>query len=326
MAAAEPEEAFDGRNAMLEIRKRAGRLLAVLAACLCLCVFTVRAEIPAPSEEFYVNDEAGIFSSEQVSQLCAESEKLDEQTGAQIVVLTVDSTDGQEISDYSVEVGRDWGIGSGKENNGVLIVLSLEDRKVWIAVGYGLEGRLPDAKTGRLLDENAVPYYKEDKFAEGTIRLYYAVLNEVRQEYGLETLEMPEIAKTDENTGAAKEDEEEVTMGELFKALLLVIFLFFLPACLACSLISFVLIFLFRLLRLLLCCLRDVAGGGGRAAGFKKKYFSGSALWDLAIACLFWPLRILLLLLGGSGSDDDGDSGSSGGGGSFGGGGAGRDF
>ena len=322
MAAAEPEEAFDGRNAMLEIRKRAGRLLAVLAACLCLCVFTVRAEIPAPSEEFYVNDEAGIFSSEQVSQLCAESEKLDEQTGAQIVVLTVDSTDGQEISDYSVEVGRDWGIGSGKENNGVLIVLSLEDRKVWIAVGYGLEGRLPDAKTGRLLDENAVPYYKEDKFAEGTICLYYAVLNEVRQEYDLETVEMPEIADADGNAGVSKKDDD-LSLGDFFKGIFLIVFVFVLPVWLVCALIPFVLILLLRLLWLCLCRLRDGAGGG-RAARFKKKYFSGDALWDLAIACLFWPLRVLFLLMGDS--DDDGDSGSSGGGGSFGGGGAGRDF
>ena len=66
-------------------------------------------------------------------------------TTAQLVVLTVDSTDGEDISDYAVEVGRKWGIGSKDKNNGVLIVLSVSDRKVWVAVGYGLEGRLPDA-------------------------------------------------------------------------------------------------------------------------------------------------------------------------------------
>ncbi len=70
------------------------------------------------------------------------------------------------------ETGRKWGIGSKKKNNGVLIVLSVSDRKVWVSVGYGLEGKLPDSKTGRFLDEYAVPSYKDNQFEKGTVGVY----------------------------------------------------------------------------------------------------------------------------------------------------------
>ena len=81
----------------------------------------------------------------------------------------------------------------------VLIVLAVKDRQVWVAVGYGLEGQLPDSKTGRLIDENAIPYYKNDNFADGTEQLYFALLNEVRQEYGMDTVDAPEAASASDD-------------------------------------------------------------------------------------------------------------------------------
>ena len=155
-------------------------------------ILVVHGEIPSATKEFYVNDYAGVFSDSWKETLCEAGKQLHDDTTAQLVVLTVDSTDGEDISDYAVEVGRKWGIGSKDKNNGVLVVLSVSDRKVWIAVGYGLEGKLPDAKTGRLLDEYAVPSYKEDNFEKGTVQLYYALLNEIRDEYGLEAVTVPE--------------------------------------------------------------------------------------------------------------------------------------
>ena len=91
------------------------------------------------------------------------------------------------------------GGGTKGENNGVLIVLAVKDPQVWVAVGYGLEGQLPDSKTGRLIDENAIPYYKNDQFADGTEQLYFALLNEVRQEYGMDTVDAPEAASASDD-------------------------------------------------------------------------------------------------------------------------------
>lgn len=160
--------------------------------CLLVGVTAYAAEIPAHTDDFYVNDYAGIFTDEQIERIVKAGEELYDATSAQVVVLTIDTTEGEEISNYALEVGRAWEIGTKKQNNGVLIVLAVEDRSVWVAVGYGLEGQLPDSKTGRLLDENAIPYYENDEFGDGTEQLYFAIVNEVRQEYGMETVEVPE--------------------------------------------------------------------------------------------------------------------------------------
>ncbi len=174
-------------------------LAGILLAAMCLSGMTAyAADIPSHTEDFYVNDYAGIFSDEQRERIVAAGEELYDATTAQVVVLTIDTTDGEAISDYALEVGRDWGVGTRGENNGVLIVLAVEDRQVWVAVGYGLEGQLPDSKTGRLIDENAIPYYKNDQFADGTEQLYFAILNEVRQEYGMDTVDVPEAESASE--------------------------------------------------------------------------------------------------------------------------------
>ena len=175
-------------------------LAGLLLVMMCLNGITVfAADIPNHTEDFYVNDYAGIFSDEQRDRIVEAGKELYDATTAQVVVLTIDTTDGEAISDYALEVGRDWGVGTRGENNGVLIVLAVEDRQVWVAVGYGLEGRLPDSKTGRMIDENAIPYYKNDEFADGTEQLYFALLNEVRQEYGMDTVDAPEAASASDD-------------------------------------------------------------------------------------------------------------------------------
>ncbi len=141
-----------------------------------------------PTEQFYVNDYANVLSQETEDAIYNASKELYDKTGAQVVVLTVTSLNGKSIEDYGIETARSWKIGSANKNNGILILLSTGDREVRVDVGYGLEGCMNDAKAGRLIDEFAVPYYKDNDFAQGTERLFYAVLNIVRQEYNLEAL------------------------------------------------------------------------------------------------------------------------------------------
>ena len=141
-----------------------------------------------PTKEFYVNDFSDVLSENAEKEILSIGKALNETKetkGAQVVAVTVESTDGEDISDYSVELGRSWGIGSKEENNGVLILVATEDRNVWIATGYGLEGALPDSKVGRILDYYAVPDFKNDDFEAGLLKTYKAVVNEVYNEYGL---------------------------------------------------------------------------------------------------------------------------------------------
>lgn len=315
------------------MKKWIGRMAVLLAFVLTLSGSTLAAfgKIPSATKEFYVNDYAGVFSDTWKEELCKAGEQLYEDTTAQLVVLTVDTTDGEDISDYAVETGRKWGIGSKKKNNGVLIVLSVSDRKVWVSVGYGLEGKLPDSKTGRLLDEYAVPSYKNNQFEKGTVELYYALLNEIREEYGLEKVTAPRYEKVQPDVDD-DEDEDDGTVWEIALGLVMIV-LIMVGAYLLCVMLP---VFLIVTMVLVLKGLIMKLSGKDTADYWKKNFSRMSVLHRLfnSLFPLSWILGRGRKSSGGSsGNDDDRDddydsydSGSSGDGGSFGGGGAGRDF
>ncbi len=158
------------------------------------------------TDEFYVNDFAEVLSAEEESSILSTARSLAAQTKAQVVVLTVKSLDGKAAAEYALEVARDWGIGDDEEDNGVLILLATEDREIRVEVGRGLEGCLPDGKTGRLIDTYAIPYYTEDNFGKGTEQLFLAIVNEVCAEYGVESLSAVE---------APPPVEEGMTLAEM---------------------------------------------------------------------------------------------------------------
>lgn len=139
--------------------------------------------IVSPSTEFYVNDTANILNSDTEQYIIEINKKLYDKTGAQIVVVTVNNLEGKSIEEYSTELFRSYGIGDKNKNNGVLFIVSIEDRKTRIEVGYGLEGRLTDGKTGRILDSYVVPYFSDDNWNEGIKNGFNAILEEVCSEY-----------------------------------------------------------------------------------------------------------------------------------------------
>lgn len=117
----------------------------------------------------YVNDFANVLSAETTSQLDDVCQQIDQKAHAQIAVVTINSTDGKDIFDYSVELYQAWGIGSKATNRGVLILFAVKDRKYWTNVGYGLEPILPDGKVGGFGRE-AVPLLKQGDY-NGALRL-----------------------------------------------------------------------------------------------------------------------------------------------------------
>lgn len=172
--------------------------LAVFLLALSLCFACGCAEqevkIPSPTEEFYVGDFADVLSGDDAKSILsagvalerASAEALGRDVGAQVVAVTVKTTEGEEISEYALKLGRQWGVGNKQDNNGVVILLATEDREVYIAIGYGLEGALPDSKTGRLIDNYGLDYFAENEFSAGMLNLYNAVVREVYAEYGLD--------------------------------------------------------------------------------------------------------------------------------------------
>lgn len=138
-----------------------------------------------PSYNFYVNDYANLLSSETEDYIMSINQNLNAQTKAQVVVVTVENLEGNSLEEYATELFRSFGIGDETLNNGVLILIALEERQSRIEVGYGLEGALNDAKTGRIQDDYMIPYLRENNWDDGIKNGFTAIVNEIEKEYNI---------------------------------------------------------------------------------------------------------------------------------------------
>lgn len=123
--------------------------------------------VPPPNPPRLVNDLAGVLSKEQVAILEEKLVALDDSTSNQIAVVILKTLEGYEVQEYANKLFRSWGIGNKKTNNGVLILASIEDRKIWIEVGYGLEGAIPDITASSIYRNEIVPEFKQQNYYRG---------------------------------------------------------------------------------------------------------------------------------------------------------------
>ncbi len=114
-----------------------------------------------------VVDAAKLLSPEQQAALTAKLEQLDKQSGRQMVVATVPSLEDQPIEDYGYKLGRAWGIGDKKANDGLLLLIAPNERKVRIEVGYGLEGIVTDALSSVIIQRQILPHFRDGDMAGG---------------------------------------------------------------------------------------------------------------------------------------------------------------
>lgn len=125
----------------------------------------IQRELPTLNEP--IIDQANILSATEKQELTQKIYALHQQAKAQIGVVIVPTTGQEGIFDYAMRVATAWKLGSEKNDNGLLIVVALNDRKVQILTGYGLEGVLPDIVLSRIIRENIYPYFKEGQYAQG---------------------------------------------------------------------------------------------------------------------------------------------------------------
>ncbi len=113
-----------------------------------------------------VNDYASILSSNEKRLLENKLVAYNDSTSTQIAIAIVEDLQGYDRADFAVNLAKYWGIG-GQKNNGALILLSKQERKLYIATGYGLEAKLTDALTKRIQTKYMVPYFKSGNYAQG---------------------------------------------------------------------------------------------------------------------------------------------------------------
>ena len=132
-----------------------------------------------PTNDFYVNDYANILSEETEKYILNKSIDLNNIDGSQIVIVTVNNLEGINIEDYSLKLFNKFGIGAKHKNNGLLILIALEEREFRVVVGYGLELLFTDEKIGDIQDEYMVPYFRNNHWDEGIRHGYDVFYDEI---------------------------------------------------------------------------------------------------------------------------------------------------
>ncbi|WP_442588603.1 TPM domain-containing protein [Pedobacter sp. AW31-3R] len=145
--------------------------------------------IPGYSQEFpakptkLVNDYTGTLSASQIQQLEDKLVAFDDSTSTQVAIAILKSVGEYDINEYAMGLGRSWGVGGAKNNNGVMIVVAIGDRKIAIQTGYGVEGVLPDIITKRIIENEIKPYFKSGDYYAGLEAGTTAIIKYTKGEY-----------------------------------------------------------------------------------------------------------------------------------------------
>lgn len=174
--------------------------------------FKSRADNPKTLRN-YVVDETGTLTNAQINTLATKLRQLEEQTSNQIVVYMIPSLDGESLEDLSIRLAEKNKIGKKDKNNGVLLLIVKNDRKLRIEVGYGLEGALTDAASSSIIRNEIAPYFKKGSYYEGINAGVDAIISVTRGEYTADK--------------SNKKDGGGICMGVPFFVILIFIIIFF---------------------------------------------------------------------------------------------------
>lgn len=243
-------------------QKRLLALIGIMLATIFLFFITSSAQAQAkipnpPTQNIFCQDFAKVLSPETVQAINDKSKETRSQTHVEIAVVTIHSLEGADIKEYSNELFRKWGIGDKETNSGILILVSMEDRKIRIETGYGSESLFPDSKVKGYI-EDMKPFFKNGDFNTGIITAYNAITTE--------------IVNHPDEIGNTKTSEKKAnnSFGEI------VLFFMLLPFW-AQLLIVIGIIILIYILYILIRALFNSRGGGGGYWGDGRYYGGGSS-------------------------------------------------
>jgi uncharacterized protein len=158
------------------------KLSALLLALFCLTAFAAEVIPPPPAQ--YFNDYAGVISPATAAQLNQRLEQFERDASSQIVVAIFTKMQSDSaIEDYTVRVAQSWKVGQKDKNNGAVLFVFTQDRKMYLQVGYGLEGAIPDALCKRIIADEITPHFKAGDFNAGLTAGVNAILAAAKGEY-----------------------------------------------------------------------------------------------------------------------------------------------
>jgi uncharacterized protein len=143
------------------------QFLIILFSFFSISLVSAQNILPKPNPPKLVTDMANVLSAEQKDILERKLVAFDDSSSNQIVVVLIKTLNDYPIEEYSTKLFRDWGIGNKKTNNGILLIAAIDDRKIRIEVGYGLEGAIPDITTASIIRNDIVPSFKTGDYYHG---------------------------------------------------------------------------------------------------------------------------------------------------------------
>ena len=170
-----------GRKFLLPLKK----VFSFFILLLC-CLPAAAYGLDVPRLQGYVNDYAGMISPSAKSKIEEELKAFEQSDSTQIVILTIASLGGENIEEFSIKAAEAWKIGHQGKDNGVLFIVSKQERKIRIEVGRGLEGNLTDLMAGRIIDQVIKPRFKQGDFDRGFIAGVSALIDGTRGEFKAE--------------------------------------------------------------------------------------------------------------------------------------------
>lgn len=180
--------------------KRISLILMSLILLIIIPVYNVKSQPQtlSPTKLKYINDYVGISDENSKQYIVSVGNELENKTGAQEVVVVINSLEGRDIEGYANELFRNWGIGQKDKNNGLLILISLNDKKWRVEVGKGLEGTITDIYSARVMDSVAAPKFKAGDFNDGIKNVYSIFADDIAKFYNV-SLEKNSNIKVNEN-------------------------------------------------------------------------------------------------------------------------------
>jgi uncharacterized protein len=180
-----------------------GRALTIWIALLVIAYSAWAAEPKFPALTGRVVDQAGVLTAGMRERLTAMLAAQEQQTGEQVVVVTLASLQGLPIEDFGYRLGRAWGIGEKGKNTGALLIIAPKERAVRIEVGYGLEGRLTDALSRAIIERDIVPAFRQGDFDRGVLAGTAALLGALGNPPAAEASRQPEAARQGDDITSA---------------------------------------------------------------------------------------------------------------------------
>lgn len=162
----------------------------LFALCLCLSISVSAFAVVGQSDSFYVADYSNVLSNETEQMIINYNGSLEQQCqGAQIVVVTVDYLDGMHSDEYAYQLFNDWGVGSADYNNGMLLLLAVQENKAWLAYGLGLNSLIDSDQVDSLLDQYFWKDFDRGNYDEAVTSLFKALLVWYDEQYDAQVVQ-----------------------------------------------------------------------------------------------------------------------------------------